>query len=95
MARTSLVNYLPVSVITGPKLVVDVGAYVGEWSEGVLELLRPERLISIEPSPTNFAALERRLGGRPGVELLPLAPGLATDEPRSTSAQRATSTRCS
>lgn len=75
LARTSLVNYLPGDVIDAPALVVDVGAYVGEWSEGILELLRPRKLIALEPSPSNFAAAERRLGGRAGVELHQLAAG--------------------
>lgn len=75
LARTSLVNYLPYDVMAEPKLVVDVGAYIGEWSAGVLQLLRPGRLIALEPSPANFAELELRLSGQPGVELHQLAAG--------------------
>jgi FkbM family methyltransferase len=75
LARTSLVNYLPPEVLTRPSLVVDVGAYVGEWSEGILELLRPQRLVALEPSPESFRELQDRLGRWPNVELHEVAAG--------------------
>lgn len=75
LARTSLVNYLPAGIVAAPNLVVDVGAYMGDWSEGILELLRPARLIAIEPSPVSFAAIERRFSRRADVETIQVAAG--------------------
>lgn len=52
-----------------------MGANEGLWSEAVLELLKPERLIVIEPTPATYEALARRLGGRSSVELHQAAAG--------------------
>jgi FkbM family methyltransferase len=69
LARMAHIDVLPTSVYASPRLVVDVGAYIGDWTWAVLRLLRPERLVAIEPSPRNFERLERRVGSRPEVTL--------------------------
>lgn len=55
--------------------VVDVGANVGQWSEMLLDLIEPARLVIIEPEPRVFAELQRRFGMRRGVELHQTAVG--------------------
>ncbi len=54
---------------TGPAVVVDAGANKGRWAEAVLELLRPARLIAIEPTPDSFELLQRRVQRWPSVDL--------------------------
>lgn len=55
--------------------VVDVGANVGQWSGMLLNLVRPEKLIIIEPLPDAFAILQKKFGKNPRVELHNLAIG--------------------
>ena len=57
------------------RTVVDVGANVGQWSSMLLNLVTPERLIVIEPIPEAFAALQKKFGDNPQVELQNLAIG--------------------
>jgi len=73
--RVSLLEYVPRCVLGDPGCVVDVGANVGVWSEAVLDLLGPRRLIAVEPSPANFSALKARIGLRSGVVLHMCAAG--------------------
>jgi FkbM family methyltransferase len=49
--------------------VVDVGANVGQWSTMLLHLVRPEKLIIIEPQPLAYEKLEGLFGSNPGIEL--------------------------
>jgi FkbM family methyltransferase len=51
---------------------------VGAWSEAAIELLRPSRIVAIEPAPEPFAELKTRVGGYEGVTLVQCAVG-ATD----------------
>jgi FkbM family methyltransferase len=50
-------------------VVIDVGAEIGRWSEAVLHLIHPQRLLAIEPTPDSFKALQERLGSVPAVQL--------------------------
>jgi FkbM family methyltransferase len=50
-------------------VVLDVGANVGVWAQSVLQANPCCTLHAFEPSPTTFATLRRRLGGRAGVKL--------------------------
>lgn len=43
--------------------VIDVGAYVGDWSRTVLEQHPDVHLHAFEPSPESFATLEKNLAG--------------------------------
>jgi FkbM family methyltransferase len=60
VAATHL-RYLPTSVLCEPRTIVDVGAHEGVWSEGVMKVLNPGRLIAIEPNPGAFEKLRHRL----------------------------------
>jgi FkbM family methyltransferase len=55
--------------------VVDVGANEGQWANALLDLISPEKLIIIEPGPSAFAALQKRFGGQPNIELHNVAVG--------------------
>ena len=55
--------------------VVDVGANVGQWSSMLLNLIKPEKLIIIEPLPDAFALLQKKFGRNERIELHNLAIG--------------------
>ena len=55
--------------------VVDVGANTGQWSSMLLNCATPAKLIIIEPLPDAFAALQKKFGRNPLVELHNLAIG--------------------
>ena len=54
---------------------VDVGANVGQWSTMLLDLVRPEKLIVIEPQPAAFEELQKLFGREGTVELHCVAVG--------------------
>lgn len=58
----------------------DAGANVGQTLEDMRKLFRQPRVYSFEPSPTTFAELSRRFGGKAGVTLENLALGDAPGE---------------
>jgi FkbM family methyltransferase len=61
--------------------VFDVGANVGTYSEEIYNSFRGDVLLhAFEPSPTAYAQLSARMGGRPGVHLHAVGLG-ARDEP--------------
>jgi FkbM family methyltransferase len=80
MLRTSRLPFFPAELLRHAKCVVDVGAHVGTWSEAVLELIRPQRLIAVEPTPDSFKALRHRIGSNPAVELVQAAVGASSGE---------------
>ena|GEM_PF-596296 len=51
------------------RYVVDVGANVGQWSGMLLNCIRPEKLIIVEPIPDAFAVLQKTFGNNPAVDL--------------------------
>jgi FkbM family methyltransferase len=53
-----------------PVLLVDVGANEGQWIDQFLGLYADVRIIAFEPVAEAFAVLQRRHGGRAGVELV-------------------------
>ena len=75
LAEVSGLVLLPAGQRKALRCVVDVGGYVGEWADAVLELVSPEKLIVIEPGPAVFARLREKFGGKPNVELHNLAIG--------------------
>jgi len=57
-------------------IVVDAGAFIGEWAGTIEERYHPH-IYAFEPSPTSFAQLEQRLGSIPSVELYDVGLGAA------------------
>ncbi|HYR22131.1 MAG TPA: FkbM family methyltransferase [Chthoniobacterales bacterium] len=55
--------------------IVDVGANTGQWSGMLLNLVRPEKLIIIEPLPDAFAVLQEKFGNNRRVQLHNVAIG--------------------
>lgn len=71
-------------------IVLDLGAFDGEWSEAVADRYGA-RVLAFEPDPTARPRLENRLGGHPRVRILPYGLGgadavanLALEGPGST-----------
>ena len=61
---------------SGPSIVFDVGANVGQFASNVLDMLGPGvRLWSFEPCASSFAELKRHLASRPNVNLMRAAMG--------------------
>jgi FkbM family methyltransferase len=73
--EVSRLGSLPSHLLRRPPAIIDVGAQIGTWTEAVLALSKPERLIAVEPTPDSFRQLETRIGAAPGVELLECAVG--------------------
>jgi FkbM family methyltransferase len=65
-AAVSASNFvlLPRAVRKTLRVVVDVGASRGDWTDAILRLSRPSVVYAFEPNPTVFKALEGRLAGR-------------------------------
>ena len=57
------------------RAVVDVGANIGQWANMLLNCATPEKLLIIEPMPDAFAALQKKFGKNPRIELHNLAIG--------------------
>ena len=74
-AEISGLDLLPSGQWRNLRYVVDVGANVGQWSTMLLNLVRPEKLVIIEPQPAAFAELRRQFGGKNNVELHNVAVG--------------------
>ena len=55
--------------------VVDVGANIGQWSDRLLNCIRPQKLIIAEPIPDAFAILQKKFQGAANVELHNVAIG--------------------
>lgn len=75
VAEFSGLGLFPAGHWKGLRYVVDVGANVGQWSNALLELVLPEKLIMIEPAPAAFEHLQREFGGKAFVELHNFAVG--------------------
>lgn len=62
-----------------PFVLIDGGANVGQYAGRALRIIGPKlQIYSFEPSPRTFAKLSARIGGRPGVHLMPF--GLSASE---------------
>jgi hypothetical protein len=57
------------------RTVVDVGANTGQWSGMLVNLVRPEKLVIVEPLPDAFAVLRKQFGNNRRVQLHNLAIG--------------------
>lgn len=61
------------SKVPTPRIVVDVGGNVGNWSAEMLKRAAPDRLFIFEPAASNIGKLEQRFAGRDNVTILPFA----------------------
>ncbi|MAT91353.1 MAG: hypothetical protein CME59_02005 [Halioglobus sp.] len=52
--------------IDDDSLVLDVGAFIGEWAEEIIARYNP-RILAFEPDPRNFRQLQQKLGDNPKV----------------------------
>lgn len=66
---------LPGDVLDNIGTVVDVGANIGDWTAGVLDLTRPSKVFVFEPSPRVFSIVRERFAGRSGVQVIQAAVG--------------------
>jgi FkbM family methyltransferase len=73
--RRTRASLLPDGALADVRGVIDVGANVGRWSGGILQLCQPQRLLALEPQPSVLGALRSRIGSNPCVEIIEAAVG--------------------
>lgn len=61
-------NILHEANLTQDSLVLDVGAYSGEWAEELLALSNP-KIIAFEPDPLNYRQLQKRAKNNPRIDI--------------------------
>lgn len=71
---------LPAGAVAQLRSVVDVGANVGRWTEAVLDVAQPARMLLVEPTPSLAAALREGVGTRSGVHVAAVAAGSGDGE---------------
>jgi len=59
--RTTRFSLLPRTVREHLRVIVDVGANRGDWTDAILRLSKPDRVYAFEPNPSTFQLLEGRL----------------------------------
>lgn len=59
-------NLLHEANLSPESLVLDVGAYTGEWAQEVIALSNP-KILAFEPDPLNFKQLEKRAAQLPAL----------------------------
>lgn len=72
-------NLLHEANLEHDSLVLDVGAYTGEWAQEVIELSNP-KILAFEPDPFNFKQLEKRAAILPGLTAFPYGLGDKTED---------------
>jgi FkbM family methyltransferase len=78
--KVSRIEILPPEIRANLKCVVDVGANIGEWSEGMVDLGQAKRIIAFEPIPDVFKLLQENTKTYPQIECRNLAVGSHTGE---------------
>lgn len=68
-------DLLTKKLVASLRVVVDVGANVGEWSVGTALLANPEQIIAFEPNPSVFARLQENVAKFPQIRCVPAAIG--------------------
>lgn len=66
---------LPGEVLDKLRTVADIGANVGDWTAGVLDLARPSEVFVFEPSPRVYPIVRDRFAGLPGIHVIQAAIG--------------------
>lgn len=64
--------------LTADSVVVDIGAYTGEWSEEIAKRFNP-KIYAFEPNPHSFAVLEAKRARFPKLTPLPYGVGDKTE----------------
>jgi FkbM family methyltransferase len=72
---TTRICLIPADVRRRIRTACDVGANRGDWSLGLLRLLKIERLTALEPNPDVFAVLQAQLAPFAGVTCINAAAG--------------------
>lgn len=65
----SRLEHVPRSVRNNLSLVIDIGANEGQWLDYVLRMVPISRALVFEPNVHALKILERKFGGRPGIQL--------------------------
>lgn len=66
-------NLLPMEITSSLRTCVDAGANVGNWTEALLSVFAPERIIAVECEPRLVGPLRSRFASIPCVEVVDAA----------------------
>jgi FkbM family methyltransferase len=69
----SRLNLLPKEITSSLHTCVDAGAHVGSWTEALLDLFSPGRIIALECEPRLVEGLKRKFRDRPHVTVIDAA----------------------
>jgi FkbM family methyltransferase len=73
-------NLIPPGVRGNLRTLCDVGANRGDWTAGILELVRPQLVVAFEPIPAVFSELSARFAGLANVRCVQAAVGSSVGE---------------
>jgi len=77
--RTELAHHnfdlLPDNGLAAPECVIDIGTNLGDWTNALLALCRPNRVLCVEPDPQLAVKLRARFQSHPSVEICETAIG--------------------
>lgn len=65
-ARSADEHLLHEADLNSNSVVLDVGAYIGEWAQDIIDRYNP-RILAFEPDPRNFKQLEKRAETNPNL----------------------------
>jgi FkbM family methyltransferase len=82
-ARSGNEHLLHEADINSESIVLDVGAYTGEWAQEIINLYQP-KIIAFEPDPLNYQHLEKRSLTNPGLSCHSIGLGDKTEKVRIT-----------
>lgn len=82
-ARSEDENLLHEAKLTPESVVLDVGAYTGEWAKEILDLHSP-RIIAFEPDPLNFKQLQKKAQTHPQLTAHGFGLGAKTEQVKIT-----------
>src|SRR5580658_9433308 len=63
-------NLVPPLVLSRLRICVDAGANQGNWTQALLDLFQPERVIAVECEPRMVGPLKARFGAFPRVSVV-------------------------
>jgi len=66
-------NLVPTPILSALRTCVDAGANAGNWTQALLDLFRPERVIAVECEPRMVGPLQARFGAFPCVAIVDAA----------------------
>jgi len=71
--REASLNLVPEPILSALRTCVDAGAHAGSWTQALLDLFKPERIIAVECEPRLLDPLKAKLSPWPFVKVVDAA----------------------